>query len=98
MPGKIIIIGAKGRFGRHAVSKFRDAGWRVRAFARSWDKVSDARVYRCRRLVLHTSYHGASYADAHRYDNLCLSDRVDLERVDLVCPHSHGVACQAGCD
>ena len=37
MPGKIIILGAKGRFGRAAVDAFLVAGWRVRAFARSWE-------------------------------------------------------------
>ena len=41
MPGKIIIIGAKGRFGRAAVTAFLAAGWSVRAFARSWDGEKD---------------------------------------------------------
>lgn len=36
MSGDVIILGAKGRFGRAAVSAFGGAGWRVRAFARSW--------------------------------------------------------------
>jgi len=37
MPGNILIVGAKGRFGRAAVTAFHTAGWHVRAFARSWD-------------------------------------------------------------
>ena len=37
MPGDITILGAKGRFGRAAVDAFLTAGWRVRAFARSWE-------------------------------------------------------------
>lgn len=36
MPGEVIILGAKGRFGRAAVEAFVDLGWRVRGFARSW--------------------------------------------------------------
>ena len=36
MPGRIIILGAKGRFGRAATQAFLASGWRVRAFARSW--------------------------------------------------------------
>ncbi len=36
MSNKVIILGAKGRFGRAAVDAFLDAGWQVRAFARSW--------------------------------------------------------------
>jgi len=40
MPGKVIILGAKGRFGRAAVNAFLAAGWKVRAFARSWDGVN----------------------------------------------------------
>lgn len=41
MSRNIIIIGAKGRFGRNAVIAFQQAGWHVRAFARNWDDVSD---------------------------------------------------------
>lgn len=37
MPKKVIILGAKGRFGRAAVNAFLAAGWTVRAFARSWN-------------------------------------------------------------
>lgn len=36
MTGSVIVLGAKGRFGRAAVDAFLDAGWRVRAVARSW--------------------------------------------------------------
>ena len=38
MTGEVIILGAKGRFGRAAASAFAQAGWRVRALARRWDK------------------------------------------------------------
>jgi nucleoside-diphosphate-sugar epimerase len=38
--GKVIILGAKGRFGRATESAFVAAGWRVRAFARDWQGVS----------------------------------------------------------
>ncbi len=33
----VLVLGAKGRFGRAAVAAFREAGWSVRAFARAWD-------------------------------------------------------------
>jgi nucleoside-diphosphate-sugar epimerase len=36
MVGSVIILGAKGRFGRAAVKAFVDSGWRVTVFARSW--------------------------------------------------------------
>ncbi len=36
MAGDVIILGAKGRFGRAAVDAFLASGWRVRVFARSW--------------------------------------------------------------
>lgn len=36
MPGKVIIFGAKGRFGRAATKAFQKAGWHVRVLARSW--------------------------------------------------------------
>jgi nucleoside-diphosphate-sugar epimerase len=36
MTGTVIVLGAKGRFGRAAVTAFAAAGWQVRAFARSW--------------------------------------------------------------
>ena len=32
----VIVLGAKGRFGRAAVDAFLAAGWHVRAFGRSW--------------------------------------------------------------
>ncbi|MGC1506517.1 MAG: NAD(P)H-binding protein [Sulfitobacter sp.] len=34
---KVIVLGAKGRFGKGAVSAFAAAGWQVTAFARHWD-------------------------------------------------------------
>jgi len=37
MLGNVLILGAKGRFGRAAVDAFSSAGWQVRCFARSWD-------------------------------------------------------------
>lgn len=37
--GKVIVLGAKGRFGRAAMEAFLDAGWQVSAFARSWGKI-----------------------------------------------------------
>lgn len=33
----VIVLGAKGRFGRAAVDAFLHAGWAVRAFGRNWD-------------------------------------------------------------
>jgi nucleoside-diphosphate-sugar epimerase len=36
---KVIILGAKGRFGRAAMHAFLDADWQVTAFARSWGNV-----------------------------------------------------------
>jgi len=42
MPGKVIILGAKGRFGRAAMDAFQAAGWQVTAFARArFDALSD---------------------------------------------------------
>jgi len=41
MSGTVIVPGAKGRFGRAAVDAFAAAGWRVRAFARSWEGVAE---------------------------------------------------------
>jgi len=38
---KVIVLGAKGRFGRAAVTAFSQAGWEVTAFGRNW---SDAPV------------------------------------------------------
>jgi len=37
MSGKVIVVGAKGRFGRNAVTAFQKANWQVRAYARNWD-------------------------------------------------------------
>jgi nucleoside-diphosphate-sugar epimerase len=34
----VIILGAKGRFGRAALTAFVEAGWDVTAFARAWDR------------------------------------------------------------
>ncbi|MEO0982265.1 MAG: NAD(P)H-binding protein [Pseudomonadota bacterium] len=36
MTEQVLILGAKGRFGRAASEAFSAAGWRVRAFARNW--------------------------------------------------------------
>ncbi|MHA1554470.1 MAG: NAD(P)H-binding protein, partial [Alphaproteobacteria bacterium] len=36
MSNTVLVLGAKGRFGRAATAAFRDAGWQVRAFARAW--------------------------------------------------------------
>ena len=33
---KVIILGAKGRFGRAAVTAFSQAGWQVTSFGRNW--------------------------------------------------------------
>lgn len=38
MSHQVIILGAKGRFGRAAAKAFVAAGWRVRGFARNWPK------------------------------------------------------------
>ena len=35
MQKKVVVLGATGRFGRAAISAFRDAGWTVRGFSRS---------------------------------------------------------------
>ncbi len=32
----VIVLGAKGRFGRAAVAAFTDAGWTVTELARAW--------------------------------------------------------------
>ncbi len=40
MLGKLVVLGAKGRFGRAAMDAFLASGWRVRAFARSWTGVA----------------------------------------------------------
>ena len=42
MSGLVLILGANGRFGRHAVDAFWNAGWRVRQFDRSSDDLATA--------------------------------------------------------
>jgi len=37
MLGNVLILGAKGRFGRAAADAFSSAGWQVRCFARTWN-------------------------------------------------------------
>ncbi|MBT5193825.1 MAG: NAD(P)H-binding protein [Rhodospirillaceae bacterium] len=37
MQGNVIVLGAKGRFGRAGVDAFVNRGWQVRALARNWD-------------------------------------------------------------
>ncbi|MBL4893061.1 MAG: NAD(P)H-binding protein [Rhizobiaceae bacterium] len=44
MSGKVVIFGAKGRFGRAATRAFQKAGWQVRVLARSWSGVSEGEV------------------------------------------------------
>lgn len=43
---KVIILGAKGRFGRAATTAFLDAGWGVTLFARGWDGVAPSAAAR----------------------------------------------------
>ncbi len=42
--GKVIVLGAKGRFGNAAARAFAEAGWQVTAFARNWDKAPAAPI------------------------------------------------------
>ncbi|MEL6521256.1 MAG: epimerase, partial [Pseudomonadota bacterium] len=42
MEKTVLILGANGRFGRHAHIAFHDAGWRVRCFERGRDSLWDA--------------------------------------------------------
>lgn len=42
MSGTVLILGASGRFGRHAAEAFWNAGWRVRIFDRTTDDLNDA--------------------------------------------------------
>ena len=42
MTGTVLILGAGGRFGRHAAEAFWNRGWRVRIFDRSLDRIEDA--------------------------------------------------------
>ena len=44
MSGKVVIFGAKGRFGRAATKAFQKAGWHVRVLARSWPKDNESAV------------------------------------------------------
>lgn len=43
---RVIVLGAKGRFGRAAVAAFANAGWSVTAFGRNWDTAPTDRVKR----------------------------------------------------
>ena len=42
MEKNVLILGASGRFGRHAAQSFKTAGWSVHTFDRSKDQLSDA--------------------------------------------------------
>lgn len=42
MPGTTLILGASGRFGRHASAAFAAAGWQVRRFDRGRDRLPEA--------------------------------------------------------
>ena len=42
MSGKVLILGASGRFGRHAAEAFWNAGWQVRIFDRATDDLMAA--------------------------------------------------------
>jgi len=42
MSGTVLILGASGRFGRHAAEAFWNRGWRVRIFDRAKDDLIDA--------------------------------------------------------
>ncbi len=42
MSGIVLILGASGRFGRHAAEAFWNKGWRVRLFDRARDTLSEA--------------------------------------------------------
>lgn len=44
--GKVIILGAKGRFGRAARSAFAEAGWDVTEFGRNWSDAADPGIQR----------------------------------------------------
>lgn len=44
MSGKVVIFGAKGRFGRAATKAFQKAGWHVRVLARSWPNSSESEI------------------------------------------------------
>ena len=61
MTGDVIVLGAKGRFGRAAVAAFLAAGWRVRALARDW---SGAPPGGCETRVEGDAFSGASLSAA----------------------------------
>ena len=42
MSGTVLILGAKGRFGRHAAEAFWNRGWQVRLFDRAMDDLTAA--------------------------------------------------------
>lgn len=42
MSAKVLILGASGRFGRHAAEAFWNAGWKVRIFDRTKDELTKA--------------------------------------------------------
>ena len=42
MSGTVLVLGASGRFGRHAAEAFWNRGWRVKTFDRSTDDLVDA--------------------------------------------------------
>ncbi|MFK7837264.1 MAG: NAD(P)H-binding protein [Sulfitobacter sp.] len=44
--GKVIVLGAKGRFGRAAVEAFAQSGWDVTAFGRNWTSAAPEGVAR----------------------------------------------------
>jgi nucleoside-diphosphate-sugar epimerase len=46
VPSSVIILGAKGRFGRAATDAFLNAGWKVTAFGRNWDAPQAPKVNR----------------------------------------------------
>ncbi|MDJ0613288.1 MAG: NAD(P)H-binding protein [Rhizobiaceae bacterium] len=48
MKKNVIVLGARGRFGRSAVKSFADKGWKVTALARRWDdqKLQGAHIYK----------------------------------------------------
>ncbi|MEL7128284.1 MAG: NAD(P)H-binding protein, partial [Pseudomonadota bacterium] len=63
MSKTVIVLGAKGRFGRAASKAFSEAGWEVLAFARSWKKAGyapygkpvEGDAFDVRTLIAHTA-------------------------------------------
>ena len=47
MSGEVLILGAKGRFGRAAVDAFMGNRWQVRGFARAWDSAAGTADMEC---------------------------------------------------